>query len=110
METFTWSPRISPTQTVSMRVRKAQFGDGYQQVAGDGLNPRSQSWDLNFVGKESYIKEIKEFLDRQGGTRAFIWSPPLESLGLYRCEQYKPQPMGGGNWSLTATFEQAFRP
>lgn len=110
LETFTWSPRVNPTQTVSMRVRKAQFGDGYIQASGDGINTRSQEWDLNFVGTESYIEEIKAFLDSHEGYRAFQWKPPLEPLGLYRCEQYKPTPMGGGNFALTATFLQAFKP
>jgi phage-related protein len=110
LETFTWSPRVNPTQTVTFRKRKAQFGDGYEQVSGDGLNPRSQQWELNFVGAQTYIEEIKGFLDRQGGTKAFQWKPPLEALGLYRCEEFKPAPMGGGNYSLSATFIQAFKP
>ncbi|MFZ4170475.1 phage tail protein, partial [Enterobacter ludwigii] len=54
IETFTWSPRVSPTQTVSFRTRSAKFGDGYEQISGDGLNPRSQQWELNFVGTEEY--------------------------------------------------------
>ena len=95
IEIFTWSPRVNPTQTVNFRTRKAQFGDGYTQVSGDGLNPRSQEW---------------EFLDRHGGTKSFQWTPPLEDIGLFRCEQYKPVPMGGGNYSLSATFIQGFKP
>lgn len=110
IETFTWSPRVNPTQTVTMRVRKAQFGDGYTQVAGDGINPRSQEWELNFIGTEAYIRPIKQFLDRHEGRRAFAWTPPLEDQGLYRCEQYKPSPLGGGNYTLSATFTQAFAP
>ena len=110
LETFNWSPRVNPSQDVTMLTREAQFGDGYTQTSGDGINPRSQSWDLTFIGIESYIKAIKEFLDRHEGTRAFAWKPPLEDLGLFRCKQYKPSPMGGGNWSLTATFIQAFKP
>lgn len=110
IDKFTWSPRVNPTQSVSFRLRKAKFGDGYEQVSGDGLNPRSQTWDLNFVGTEAYIEAIKNFLDRQGGTKAFQWKPPLEQLGLYRCEEFKPTPLGGDNYSLSATFIQAFKP
>lgn len=110
LETFNWSPRVNPSQTVTMRNRKAQFGDGYMQVSGDGINPRSQDWDLTFIGLESYIQAIKQFLDRHQGTTAFIWKPPLEDTGLYRCDEYKPSPMGGDNWSLTATFKQAYKP
>ena len=110
IETFEWSPRISPEQTVTMRVKEAQFGDGYAQVSGDGINPRSQSWDLSFVGTEQYIKEIKQFFDRHQGRISFQWTPPLEDTGLYRCKEYRPSPLGGGNWSLTAAFIQAFAP
>ncbi|VDY64632.1 Phage-related protein [Shimwellia blattae] len=99
-----------PTQTVSFRVRKSQFGDGYAQFSGDGLNCRIQEWDVNFTGTGEYIGAIKRFLDRHQGVRAFQWTPPLEAAGLYRCEHYKPVPLGGGNYSLSATFEQAFKP
>ena len=104
IEIFTWSPRVNPTQTVNFRTRKAQFGDGYAQVSG------SQEWELSFVGTEDYIRPIKQFLDRHGGTKSFQWTPPLEDVGLFRCEQYKPVPMGGGNYSLSATFIQGFKP
>ncbi|MBL1759211.1 phage tail protein, partial [Klebsiella pneumoniae] len=58
IEIFTWSPRVNPQQTVNFRVRKAQFGDGYAQVCGDGINTRSQDWELSFVGTEDYIRPI----------------------------------------------------
>ncbi|HHP1737599.1 TPA: phage tail protein, partial [Klebsiella pneumoniae] len=70
IEIFTWSPRVNPQQTVNFRVRKAQFGDGYAQVSGDGINTRSQDWELSFVGTEDYIRPIKQFFDRHAGTRA----------------------------------------
>jgi phage-related protein len=82
IEIFTWSPRVNPQQTVNFRVRKAQFGDGYAQVSGDGINTRSQDWELSFVGTEDYIRPIKQFLDRHAGTRAFQWTPPLEEVGF----------------------------
>ncbi|NOK93697.1 phage tail protein, partial [Escherichia coli] len=63
IEIFTWSPRVNPQQTVNFRVRKAQFGDGYTQVSGDGINTRSQDWELSFVGTEDYIRPIKQFFD-----------------------------------------------
>jgi phage-related protein len=59
IETFTWCPRINAEADTNFRVRKAQFGDGYEQVSGDGLNTRSQQWTLNFTGNETYISAIK---------------------------------------------------
>lgn len=114
IEAFTWCPRLDAAADVNFRVRKAQFGDGYTQVSGDGPNPKSLQWELSFVGSEAYVQAIKEFLDRHEGRRAFQWKPPLEPLGLYRCETYKPTALGGkaGNkqFSLSATFIQAYAP
>lgn len=110
IESFTWCPRINAEQDVSFRRRTAQFGDGYQQAAGDGLNPRSQNWKLQFTGDATLITEIKAFLDRHHGVKAFQWKPPLEPTGLYRCDKYTPVALGAGMYSLSLTFEQAFKP
>lgn len=110
IETFSWCPRINAEQEVNFRRRTAKFGDGYEQVSGDGINPRSQKWTLQFTGSEAYIAAIKAFLDRHQGVKAFQWRPPLESLGLYRCDTYTPTALGAGQYNLSATFEQAYKP
>ena len=110
IETFIWCPRINSGADTQFRVRRAKFGDGYEQVSGDGLNARGQEWSLSFTGDEVYIKAIKSFLDTYGGTRAFIWKPPLEDAGLYRCESYKPTALGNRKYNLDTTFIQAFKP
>jgi phage-related protein len=110
LATFTWSPQIKPTGDNTFRVRTAQFGDGYSQVAGDGINTETQSWDLSFTGDTDYISPIVAFLRAQAGTSSFIWTPPLGVPGLYRCAEFKPTPLGGGNYTLTATFTQSFQP
>lgn len=110
IETFTWCPRLNAEADTTFRTRKVQYGNGYAQVAGDGLNPRSQKWTLSFTGDESYIEAIKAFLDARAGTAAFLWKPPLEPIGLYRCDTYKPTALGAGKYNLDATFEQAFKP
>lgn len=110
IEIFAWCPRINAEAETNFRVRKAQFGDGYVQVSGDGLNTKNQEWTLNFTGNESYILSIRDFLDRHAGTKAFQWTPPLGTAGLYRCEKYKPVGLGAAKFNLEATFTQAFRP
>ena len=45
IETFQWSPRTNAAADATFRIRKAQFGDGYVQVAGDGINFRAQNWE-----------------------------------------------------------------
>lgn len=110
IEIFTWCPRLNAQQEVKFRTRTVQFGDGYKQVTGEGINLRSQTWALEFTGNETYIAAIKAFLDRHQGTKSFSWRPPLEPLGLYRCSTYTPTALGAGKYNLSATFEQAFAP
>lgn len=110
IEEFTWCARVNAEQEVKFRTRSAQFGDNYKQVSGDGLNPRSQKWTLEFTGDADYIAGIKAFLDRHRGAKSFSWRPPLEQLGLYRCEEYTPTALGADKYNLSATFEQAFAP
>jgi phage-related protein len=109
-ETFTWSPKVETTGTVKFRVLSAQFGDGYKQTVADGINHRSGSWPLSFTGHALLIAPVKAFLDRQAGYKSFYWTPPLEVQGLYKASEYQYTPHGGGNYTLTVTFEETFQP
>lgn len=108
LETFNWCARVNASGEIKFATRKAQFGDGYSQVAGDGINNRGQQWDLEFVGDQKTITAISDFLDRHGGFKSFQWKNPYGLLNLYRCDSYKTSALGGGNFSLNASFMQAF--
>ncbi|WP_420825798.1 phage tail protein [Pseudomonas typographi] len=105
---FIWCPYIEPTGTGTFRVRSAQFGSGYKQVASDGINNESQSWPLTFRGSEAYVLEILNFLRSKAGYIPFTWTPPLGSQAKFTCTSYGATPLGGGNFTLTATFDQYF--
>lgn len=105
---FTFCPRLSASADAKFSIRTAQFGDGYIQTSANGLNPRSQEWSLEFTGNEAFIKAIKNFLDAHQGYQAFQWQPPLEAIGLYRCDDYKPTALGAGMYNLAATFKTAY--
>lgn len=109
LETFTWSPRIGAVGTVDDRTRKAQFGDGYAQMVGDGLNSETQSWALSFTGREAYIAPIRDFLRRHGKAKAFAWTPPMGVPGLYRRSEFTLTGLGKV-YTLAVNFEQAFHP
>lgn len=109
METFTWCPRVGAQGTTRHRTRSAQFGDGYAQVSGDPINAKVQSWPLTFTQPESIAAEIRDFLDRHRGYKAFFWTPPLGELSLWRVTEYNIQAVGAGMYNISATFEQAFR-
>ncbi|MBE0152868.1 phage tail protein, partial [Serratia fonticola] len=78
LETFTYAVRINPTGDHSFRVKDVQFGDGYKQSIGDGLNTEIQSWSLTFVSDLSRNAAIKAFFKRHAGYKAFKWVNPRE--------------------------------
>lgn len=110
IQTFTWCPRVDPTGTVSFRTKSAKFGDGYEQIAQDGINNRTQTWPLTFLDTEPRARQIKGFLDAHKGAQPFYWTPPLGEQGLYRCKTYQATAHGAGLFSIAAEFEQAFHP
>ncbi|KKO71844.1 phage tail protein [Kerstersia gyiorum] len=108
-ETFAWCPLTDPDGTSKFRVLSAQFGDGYAQEAGDGINNETRSWPLQFVGREHDIKPIRDFLRRHQGFKPFLWTPPMEDrAGLFIVREFTLKPMGGKAHTLSATFEERF--
>lgn len=109
-ETFRWKPVGQPAGTVTFRRHVAQFGDGYRQVVGDGINKKVQAWPVQFAGTREQMQEIVDFLDRHAGTRSFFWTPPMGVEGYYEVAEYSPSPMGGTAYTVSAKFQQVFRP
>ncbi|ENG1107474.1 phage tail protein [Yersinia enterocolitica] len=109
LETFNWRTQGTPEGSFDLAVRKAQFGDGYTQIAADGLNSETQSWPLTFVGNEREMLPLLAFV-RRHRTRSCLWAPPYGELGLWRVEadSIKVAPVGGKVMSVSFTFTQAF--
>lgn len=110
IEVFNWSPRPNPVGTFKDRTLRVQFGDGYEQEAADGIHAATQSWPLEFVGREAHIRPILEFVKRHAGYRAFFWTPPMGEQGYYKAREVRLRAMGGDMFTLTFTMDQAFKP
>lgn len=109
LETFTWSPLNGPTADIQFRNTTVQYGDGYAQVSGDGINTESQSWPLTFKGYNAEMKPILAFLRSHAEARAFKWVNPLGEVGLYLSSQLKPTPLDFARMQITVTFVTAYR-
>lgn len=110
IEIFAWKVEARGDGDITFAQRVTQFGDGYRQTSGDGINNESQSWSISHVGKKEAALEIAAFLRRHKNGKAFLWTPPLGELGLYTCAGFKPTNLGGSTWRITATFDQTFHP
>jgi phage-related protein len=109
-EIFSWKQKGGAQGKNTFRTLNAQFGDGYEQVAEDGLNNKVLEWPLTFEGDENEVKPIYDFLKRHAGAKSFLWKPPLEGQQLFRCSEIDIESIGGGIYSLSATFKQTFVP
>lgn len=110
IETFAWAPDDEATSDGTFRVRKSQFGDGYAQVSGYGLNTEEEPWSLTLGGTEEEMAPVLGFVRRHGGHRSFLWTPPGDDLGMYRCSSLRRQHKPGGVLVLSLTFERAYHP
>lgn len=110
IETFTWSPRPNPVGTFKDRTLRVQFGDGYEQEVADGIHTVSQSWPLEFVGTETYVRPILEFVNRHTGGKSFAWTPPMGEQGHYKAREMRLRAMEGNMFSLSFTMDQAVKP
>lgn len=87
MATFTFIPSSTSRISKRPRKRKLQFGNGYSQRAGDGINNIEEKWGLVFSVRSNLdADKISDFLEARGGHEAFNWTPPGGSSKKYLCE------------------------
>jgi len=108
MSTFTWSPAPGASQDKTPRVRTAQFGEGYQQRTGDGINPIARVWTLTFRRVTSDIDAIDAFLSARNGQESFNWTPPTGSVGKFICKKWTETVPAMVLQEINCTFEEVF--
>ncbi|MFJ2456458.1 phage tail protein [Pseudomonas protegens] len=110
-ETFDFDVEVGADGDVSQRTWENNYGDGYTQAGGIGINTKSQVWNLAHTGEDLPGEELPEllaFLDRHEGYKAFHWTPPGEHQGWYRVNGYKKKALGAGIYTVTFTVKQVF--
>ena len=113
IEHFGWRIKASSQPTLKSKdtVRTAQFGDGYKQVSGAGLNDETLSYEFSFSGDPQTVRDIHTFL-RRHKPNSFSFTPPGGELTLWRVEADSLQRVTKSKTveTVSATFEQAFAP
>lgn len=111
IETFHWCVRLDSTGAVDEQILSAQFGDGYEQVAGVGINSGRAEWQVNVRMRKPAIDDVYEFLSRHGQKKAFLWEPPMGVMGLYRrSSAIRISGQGRGMFTLSTSFKQFYKP
>ncbi|CAB4180551.1 COG4718 Phage-related protein [uncultured Caudovirales phage] len=108
MSDFTYAPDDGADKDTKPRVLAAQFGDGYEQVTGDGINTLQSEWQVTFTRDSATIDTIESFLDTKAGVTSFTWTPPGMSEIRVRCRDYRRSLAAYGWHRLSATFKRVF--
>lgn len=108
MTTFTHIPSVGVNLSSDFKVRQSQFGDGYQQRVGDGINTNARSWSVSFNNDATTIDTIQAFLDVEKGVTSFTWVPPVGASGRFICAGYSRSIDDYDNETLRATFKEVF--
>ena len=112
-ETFSYKTRVGASGDISQRVWANDFGDGYSQSGGTGINTKSQSWELSLSGlfqEGDDLLGVRDFLDRHEGYKSFNWTPPGGAAGRYKANGYKLATLGAGMHTLSVSFKQTYTP
>lgn len=91
-------------------VRRAQYGDGYAQVSGEGLQSSKDTWAVSYAGLWEDVQEVNAFIKQHEGYKSFAWRTPKGELKLFRAPRWQVLPYAKDVFRLTTTFEEAFAP
>lgn len=81
--TFTYVPDRGFSKTTKPRVLVYQFGDGYSQRTGDGINSMPSMYNLSFNGRDvDTANAIIAFLEATEGRTYFLWTPAGETYEI----------------------------
>ena len=112
MATF---PNITPTygaqQSSQPKVKKVQFGDGYEQRVVFGLNQNPKSWSLTWEVSETDADTIETVLDARAAQESFDWTAPGEPVSSkYVCAEWSKSIPYLNRATIQATFMEVFEP
>lgn len=113
MATFpSYKPLYSAIKKSQPRIRKVQFGDGYEQRLSFGLNQDPKEWTLKFDLTDADADIMESFLDdRAADGDSFEWTPPNTSTALrWVCESWTRDVYEFQRSRIDVTFRQVFEP
>jgi phage-related protein len=74
---------LDSDKSVSFRAISSRFGDGYQQIAPNGINNRVASWNIEWAPLTLAEKDtVESVLDSVGSWGILTWTPCMETVQL----------------------------
>lgn len=107
VEVFPFKENVGVSATIEYRTRASQFGDGYEQLGGDGINSEQEKSTHEFVMRKPEAKLMQAFLARHAGYKAFEYTTPLGEVLLMTCDKSSYTARTRDLFVFTLTFKQA---
>ncbi len=102
----------SNAKSIKFRSISGQFGDGYQQIAPDGINNKIDSWEITWGGiTQAEVTALEAILDVNGTWGIYTWIPTWETASKkFRIlDGYKKTTEGNsGVFFISCTLTQIF--
>jgi len=94
------------------RVLRAGFGSNYVQRQGDGLNPISRKYSVQFVNLlRVEAQEIEDFFTAHGGWQSFYFTiPGQDDPTLWICSDWTRSHVDRMIDTISASWEEVFVP
>ena len=100
---------IGTYKNFEARVLVTDFGDGYRQRVGDGINTIRRNYDIEWIGSNTDIDELETHFEERAGYQSFTWTPPEESTERkWTCMTWSREHMADGISRITASFRQEY--
>ncbi len=105
-------PEVMPSPGTStkpmVRLKKAEFGDGYTQAAPDGLNHIREVLTLSWAGlSKNQALALDNFFRRHGGYYPFFYAGVFYEIPLkWTCDDWSMS--ASAPWKFTAKLTQYF--
>ena len=106
------SGAVSQASQVSTKyqVLKTQYGNGYSQRAGDGINNVQDSWQVQWNGlTTANFQILKSAFDAAAGVDYFTWQAPGDTTTKkWIVSQVTRTNWSGAVYDIAVTLEQVF--
>lgn len=93
------------------RVLIAQFGDGYDQTAPDGINSIVDEWSITYENLTSSERTtLLAALDSAGSWDTITWTPPGDTSKKWKvtADGVSEMPMAGDLYTVSFALRQVF--
>lgn len=109
---FFWKPSYQSNSKIEPKVKKIQFGNGYQQRVTDSLNYELKNINLNFDNRtEIETVSILHFFEERGGKQSFVYNVPTiysktSNVSRFVASSWQVTYNFYNNYSINSTFEE----